>query len=174
MYTEVHMDIVSHGLWGGIAFGRKSKKTFLQSFFFGISPDLFSFGVFFVLNILGVHPRPDFSNGLPSPSVIPEYIHSLYDFTHSLIVFGVVFGLVWLFRKKPFLPLAAWGLHILIDIPTHSFDFFPTPFLWPISDFGVDGISWGTPIIWYSNFGLLILLYAITIIKLIKEKRGSR
>jgi len=166
------MDIVSHGLWGGIAFGRRNKKAFAQSFFFGISPDLFSFGILTIASFLGIGPpRPDFSDGLPSPSAIPEYVHSLYDFTHSLIVFGIVFGLVWLFRKKPFLPLAAWGLHILVDIPTHSFDFFPTPFLWPVSEFRVDGISWGTPIIWYTNLALLAILYAIVIIRKMRDKK---
>jgi hypothetical protein len=43
--------------------------------------------------------------------------------------------------------LAAWGLHILIDIPTHSLALFPTPFLWPVSDFKVNGIGWDNPII---------------------------
>jgi hypothetical protein len=36
------MDVISHGLWGGVAFGRKNKKYFWWSFGFGIMPDLLS------------------------------------------------------------------------------------------------------------------------------------
>lgn len=48
------MDIISHGLWGGIAFGRKNKKDFWQSFAFGVMPDLLAFGVLTVATTLGV------------------------------------------------------------------------------------------------------------------------
>jgi hypothetical protein len=37
---------------------------------------------------------------------------------------------------------AAWALHILIDIPTHSRKHWGPRFLWPLSDVTVDGISW--------------------------------
>ncbi|MFZ1626633.1 MAG: hypothetical protein WAT81_02400 [Candidatus Moraniibacteriota bacterium] len=46
------MDIFSHGLYGGIAFGRRSRPRYWLAFFFGIAPDLFSFGLFFVLTLL--------------------------------------------------------------------------------------------------------------------------
>ena len=39
------MDIVSHGLWGAIAFGRKSRSSFWLAFLIGLAPDLFSFGI---------------------------------------------------------------------------------------------------------------------------------
>ncbi len=42
------MDIVSHGLWGGAAFGRKNKKSFWVAFLFGVLPDLLAFGPFFI------------------------------------------------------------------------------------------------------------------------------
>ena len=37
------MDIVSHGLWGSIAFGRKSRSSFWMAFVIGMAPDIFSF-----------------------------------------------------------------------------------------------------------------------------------
>jgi hypothetical protein len=37
---------------------------------------------------------------------------------------------------------AAWALHILIDIPTHSRKHWAPKFLWPLSDVTVDGVSW--------------------------------
>lgn len=153
------MDIISHGLWGGVVFGRKNRKTFWQALGFGILPDLLSFGLFTIADVLGMVSGPDWGKGHPDPSSIPQIIHTLYNFTHSFIVFAGVFGLVWIFRRKPFLPMFAWGLHILLDIPTHSTSFFPTPFLFPVSDFVVNGISWGQPIIFYPNITFLFLCY---------------
>lgn len=155
------MDIVSHGLWGGIAFGRKRKNLYWWAFGFGVMPDLLSFGIYTAANVLGLVSGPDWERGLPDPTVIPQFIHTLYNFTHSLIIFALVFGLVWFLRRKPFLPLLAWGLHILIDIPTHSAAFFPTPFLWPVSNFMVNGVNWGQPIIFYPDVILLAAGYSI-------------
>jgi len=154
------MDILSHGLWGGLAFGRKSKLAFFLSLFLGVMPDLFSFGLFFIMSFLGIVTKPDWGQGLPDPQTIPPVIHSLYNITHSLIVFAFVFIVIWFWNRKPFYPLVAWGLHILMDIPTHSINFFPTPFLWPQSDFVVNGINWSHPAIFYSNVFLLVLGYS--------------
>lgn len=155
------MDIVSHGLWGGLALGRTSRRSFWTAFGFGTVPDLFSFGLVFA-NGLWVHGL-DFFNGMghpPDPSLIPAYVYSLYNATHSLVVFALVFGLVWLVRGKPLMELGAWGLHIAVDIFTHSEAFFPTPFLWPLSDLRVDGVPWSDPRIFFSNVLLLAALYA--------------
>lgn len=155
------MDIVSHGLWGGLALGRASRRSFWTAFGFGTLPDLFSFGLVFANGLL-VHGL-DFFNGLghpPAPSLIPAYVYSLYNATHSLVVFALVFGLVWLMRGKPLMELGAWGLHIAVDIFTHSEAFFPTPFLWPLSDLRVDGVPWSDPRIFFSNVLLLAALYA--------------
>lgn len=154
------MDILSHGLWGGIAFGRKSRSRYWLAFLLGVAPDLLSFGIFF-FDRLFTHGFSDFADrtGPPDPSSIPLYVYSLYDATHSLVVFATVFALAWFFFKKPMGELGAWGLHILVDIPTHSDRFFPTPFLWPVSDFHVNGRSWGTPEIFFPNVVLLLTLY---------------
>ena len=79
--------------------------------------------------------------------------------THSFVVFLAVFALLWLVTKRPVWELGAWGLHVLVDIPTHSFAFFPTPFLWPLSDWKVDGWQWNQSTILIPNFTLLVLLY---------------
>ncbi|MCC6290864.1 hypothetical protein IT398_02265 [Candidatus Nomurabacteria bacterium] len=154
------MDILSHGLYGGIAFGRSRRRQFWQSFFFGVMPDLFSFGIFTAATVLGLVSGPDWSAGTPDPSAIPAYVHTLYNITHSLVIAGVVIVAVRLLRRKFFFPLFAWPLHILVDIPTHSDAFFPTPFLWPLSDFYINGVSWGTPYILLPNIALLAVLYA--------------
>ena len=153
------MDIVSHGLWGSLAFGRKNRGSFWLAFGIGLAPDLFSFGVLWAAATLGLSPKPDFSHGIPPESSIPPYVHHLYDVTHSFVVFLAVFALLWLLAKRPVWELGAWGLHVLVDIPTHSFAFFPTPFLWPLSDWKFDGWQWSQPVILIPNFTVLFLLY---------------
>ncbi len=153
------MDIISHGLYGGIAFGRESRISYGWAFLYGILPDLLSFGILFILTFLNISSSPDWGNGPPDPASIPLYVHKLYDITHSFITAGIVIGLVWYLRGKPLLELFAWPLHILVDIPTHSQAFFPTPFLWPLSDFTINGISWSTPFIFLSNIAILFTLY---------------
>ena len=152
------MDIVSHGLWGSVAFGRKNRRLFWLAFFFGIMPDLFSFGIFFIERILTGNISFEHS-GPPDPALIPAYVDTLYNFTHSLVIFALVFGIVWFFCKQPFIPLLAWCFHIVLDIFTHSSAFFPTPFLWPISEYRFDGVSWGHPSIFIPNLILLALAY---------------
>ena len=155
------MDVISHGLWGGIAFGRKNPKNYLIAFLIGMSPDIFSFGIFTIAKILGFSKEVDFSSGHMDQNLIPQYVSILYNITHSMIIFAVVFCVVWFFLKKPYWLLGAWFLHILIDIPSHSFSFFPTPFLWPISNFKINGINWGNPIIFFPDVIILILIYVI-------------
>lgn len=121
------MDIISHGLWGSLAFGRTNKLQFLLAFLIGIAPDLFSFGLYSLLIWLGVERGVSWSGGPPPVSAIPEYVAVLYNLTHSLIIFLAVFGLVYLFTRRPIVILLAWPLHILVDIFTHSLEFFPTP-----------------------------------------------
>lgn len=153
------MDIISHGLWGGAAFGRKSRGSFWLAFLFGVMPDIFSFGILWAANILGISQRPNWENGSPDMSLIPEYVGHLYNVTHSLIIFSIVFAVVWFILKRPLWELSAWSLHIVFDIFTHSSKFFPTPFLWPVSDFKVNSISWASPYIFFPDVALLIVVY---------------
>lgn len=154
------MDIISHGLYGGVAFGRRSRKSFWLSFFFGVAPDLLSFGIFTVGSWVGIFEHPDWSSGRhPDPSQIPQFVHGLYNLTHSFVIFAIIFGVVWLIRKKPLYEMLGWPLHILVDIPTHSDKFFPTPFLWPVSNYHVDGHPWSSPEIFIPNVILIISLY---------------
>jgi len=153
------MDIISHGLWGSLLVGRQNKTQFWLAFFFGVAPDLFSFGIFTVLTLLGINSRPDWSAGPPPMEAIPAYINTFYNITHSLIIFLIIFTLVSLILKKPLWVMLAWPLHILLDIFTHSSEFFPTPFLWPVASYTFNGIGWGTPSIFFTNWGLLLILY---------------
>ncbi len=165
------MDTLSHGLWGSFAFGRRSKKSFLLAFLFGIAPDLFSFGPFFVGSVFGLFTRPPFSSTPPPENAIPFFVHLLYRPTHSFIIFAAAFFIVWLIRQKPLWEMSAWGLHVLYDIPFHEQRFFPTPFLWPVSSYTVDGVSWAHPLVFIPNVAALI---ALSVIFLYRKKRAKK
>jgi hypothetical protein len=47
-----------------------------------------------------------------------------------------------------------------MDIVSHAKDFFPTPFLWPLSDARIDGVPWSEAMAFLPNVLLLALLYA--------------
>jgi hypothetical protein len=51
--------------------------------------------------MLGVAEQPDFSHGTPPESSIPQYVHHLYNITHSLVVFLFLFIVVWALVKRP-------------------------------------------------------------------------
>lgn len=153
------MDIISHGLWGSITFGRKNRRSFWLAFLFGILPDFLAFAPVTLAMILGLSNHEWQFGEPPNPAGFPTYIYQVYNISHSLIVFAIVFIALWIIFRRPIWEFSAWGLHILFDIPTHSTAFFPTPFLWPVSDLQLSGISWGQPIIFVPNVILLITLY---------------
>ncbi|MBI2450808.1 MAG: metal-dependent hydrolase [Parcubacteria group bacterium] len=170
------MDVFSHGLWSGAvykALNIKKKKNFnvWLAAFWGVFPDLFAFTIPFVWLFWNLFtggmrfadfPRPEESEP-PTETRFPIFnlAAHLYNFSHSLLVFSLIFGVFWWIYKQPQWELGAWLLHILIDIPTHSYKFFPTPFLWPVSSWKFNGIIWGTRWFIIANYLLLVIVYII-------------
>ena len=157
------MDIFAHTLWSAasakVVKDRTQKiKSIGLAAFFGVAPDFFAFGPFIILWFLRNGLTAPWPQEPPGDHIIPQYVHELYHISHSLVIFAAVFALVWLIRRKPYWELSAWALHILIDIPTHTSLFFPTPFLWPLSSFQVSGIKWSTPWFMILNYSALILV----------------
>lgn len=152
------MDILSHGLWGGIIWGRKNRKNFWLSFAFGIAPDALSFGIFTLLKVFNLEEG---GFGKPELHSIPQYIHTLYNITHSFVIFVIIFALAYFIFKRPIWEMLAWPFHIFLDMFTHSSEFFPTPFAWPFHHTIVEGIPWSTPIIFFTNTFFLVLIYLV-------------
>ena len=71
----------------------------------------------------------------------------------------LLINIIYLIKKKFHVFLLGWPLHILIDVPTHSSKIFPTPFLFPISNYTFNGISWGNPIFMLINYSALFIVY---------------
>lgn len=164
------MDVFSHGLWGfAISYPQAKKnkqpKRALWGLVLGMLPDVIPFlpvQLYFLLS------RSSFSPSLffPEPQhwVFSWAIES-YNYTHSLVLFVVVLSIVTVIRRYRNLPLIwwplmAWGLHILMDIPTHP-DFFSTPFLFPLSSFTLAGrgVSWANPWVFGLNWAAIALTY---------------
>lgn len=137
----------------------RSERNRWLAVLFGIAPDLVSFGPMFLARFI-FNFRSSWMMK-PNISQIPAYVFGAYNWTHSLVIFGLVFGLIWLIRRKIFYPILGWLLHILIDIPSHSIKFFPTPFLWPIFGFRINGLSWADPWFMVINYAALIAVYLI-------------
>jgi hypothetical protein len=169
------MDIFSHGLWAGAAYkaiNKKVKKPFniKMAVFWGVFPDLFAFTVGFMwlfanlifgdLSFSGL-PRPQEAEPAPQDTLpIFRLTSTLYNISHSAIIFLIVFGILFLIFRRPIWELGGWLIHIFLDIPTHSYRFFPTPVLWPLSGWKFDGLSWATPWFLIVNYAAIIIVYS--------------
>ena len=169
------MDIISHSAWSFLAAKAINVKKVERPLrpwhvvFWGIAPDLFSFAIFFFWVIKSIafgETSPELvPSGTDEPVVDGKYSISmvtaaLYSMSHSIIIFFAIFVIVLLLRRRPYWEMLGWGLHILIDVPTHSYHFYPTPVLWPLSEWKFDGISWATPWLIIANYCALIMVIA--------------
>lgn len=94
------------------------------------------------------------------PDWVALWSHHLHCLMHSAVVAGAVTalcrlrgGAIW---RACRLPLAGWWLHVVIDVFTHSVDFYPVPVLYPFSDAAFDGLAWNTP--WFMALNYVALL----------------
>jgi len=168
------MDIFSHGAWavagGKLAekkIGRPLRTWLLASW--GVFPDLFAFAIPFIwvsVEILSgdVHVSQISKPGDTEPPVflsstkIFRLASALYDVSHSLFVFAGALFLAYIMLKKIPWEMFGWLLHVLMDVPTHPYNFFPTPLFWPLSEWKfTHGFSWGQP--WFMAFDIAALLF---------------
>ena len=149
------MDTISHALWGKGLFGYRKYKWL--PLFFGAIPDLASFGIYFLYNLI-VNPTT-MKMGKPELLEIPSWVFSLYNFTHSLIIVILFIFIAYILKRDFCFSMLAWPFHIILDFFTHSIEYFPTPILWPISNYRFDGIPWSVPSIWFANIIFILLLF---------------
>ena len=120
----------------------------------------------------------------------------LYHISHSLIIFFTLFFLTWIicwyrFTRKqkseihtldnahhqkshctPCWEMTGWFIHIVTDIPTHSSTFYPTLFLWPLSDWCFNGASWGNMQFIITNYTALLIVFIV--LRFFKRAKGKR
>ncbi len=181
------MDIFSHAFWTAVAAkGANSKIHYLRevkplkvawAVLWGVVPDIFAFAPLFVSLLLGLFlgigdvqwdklPRPTDTEpfGPPDSLFIFRLTQTLYSISHSLVTFAVVFAAAWFLRRRVRWEMLGWLLHVLIDVPTHSYRFYPTPVLWPLLDWKFNGISWGEPWFLFGNYfaiAIMLVIYAV-------------
>jgi hypothetical protein len=187
------MDTLAHGLWATVAsksVNMRTPRTLKTGWMalWGIMPDLFAFTpvllwMIWQMSYHGVPfsdiPRPETMSADERKGIfIFRATQTLYHFSHSIVIFAVLFALVWLWRRyrfsrssesaaalgkqltgRPYFEMTGWLLHVLLDIPTHSAEFYPTLFLWPLSGFHFDGNSWGNLPFMIGNYLCLLAAF---------------
>ncbi|MDP6907118.1 MAG: metal-dependent hydrolase [Candidatus Thalassarchaeaceae archaeon] len=170
------MDVISHWFMGsGVTQGR---AKFWVAGSMGVLPDLLVFVPNTIILLLSGSSRPDVDDSTVTGD-FGWYAWEAYQITHSLfwITIGFLFTW-WYFEKKgvnqyfftnsslsardaSFWLWLPWLLHILNDIPTHTKQFFPTPFVAPISDITFDGVRWSTPWVWFTNLAIILVIWGV-------------
>ena len=108
------MDTLFHGLLTYLIFRKKKYK--FKAGFWGMVPDFFPAVSLIYFIYLGFLNNFGFFNIFLYREALPIYL-----FSHSLTPYLIISLGLLVFKKKEFwLPLAGGGLHILVDILTHS------------------------------------------------------
>ena len=168
-YRTDTTDILAHTLWAGagmVALGRRvpiAPRTIAAGMALAALPDLLH-----LLPIVGwwwfgngaaaamlAHAFPVPGELPPLPPLVAAWSYHLHCTMHSVFVVGAVTLLLWALTRSLWLPLLGWWLHLAIDVPTHSAEFFPTPILYPFSERGFDGLAWNTPWFMVVNYAAL-------------------
>lgn len=166
------MDILAHALWataGVVAAHRRwpiAPRTAVATVALAVTPDLGH-----MLPMLGWSIAGDgsFANlwryaiALPGqepavPPVVAMMSHHFHCILHSAIVAGLVTLLLFFALRRLWLPLLGWWSHIVIDIFSHSSDFYPAPVFYPFTQRGFDGIAWNTPWFMALNYTALAVV----------------
>ena len=153
------MDIFAHTLWAGAGVTLANRRwpmaprTLALTMVLAALPD-----VFHLLPIAGWWVFGDgslavlraYAIAVPGqepflPPIVNLWSHHLHCVAHSAIVAGAVTLLLWAMRRSLWIPLLGWWSHIVIDVFTHSADYYPSPVLYPITQRGFDGLAWNTP-----------------------------
>ena len=94
------------------------------------------------------------------PAWVQFWSHHLHCVMHSSPVAVLVGVVLWFVRRGAVMALLGWASHIVIDVFTHSADYFPVAVFYPFSDRGFDGIAWTTPWFMALNYGSLATFWA--------------
>jgi hypothetical protein len=153
------MDLVAHALWAGIGVAAMRRRRPIapvvaaSAVAMAALPDvlhllpiagwwLFVGGKFAMLL--------EYAAAVPGqepnlPQWLQLWSHHLHCVMHSAPVAGLVGLVVWAAMRSMWIPLLGWWSHIVIDVFTHSADYYAVPVLYPFTYRGFDGIAWTTP-----------------------------
>jgi hypothetical protein len=163
------MDILAHTLWAGVgvALLRRRKpitpRTAVATMALAALPDVFQMLPVLLWGLLGagsLEAIKAFAVAIPGqepllPPLVFLVSHTLHCSAHSALVAGLVTLVAWHFKPVLLVPLLGWWSHIVIDVFTHSADYYASPVLYPLTERGFDGIAWITP--WFMVANYLVL-----------------
>ena len=72
------------------------------------------------------------------PTMVARMAHHLHCIMHSAVIAGTITVLVWTVHRSLWIPLLACWSHIVLDVFTHSDDYYPSPVFYPITYWGFD------------------------------------
>ncbi len=163
------MDIFAHALWtgAGMALARRrmpiAPRTMALTVGLATVPDLLH-----LLPIIGWWLGGDatfavvraYAIAVPGqepalPPLVNLWSHHLHCITHSAVVASAVTLLSWVVLRSLWIPLLGWWSHIVIDLFTHSADYYPVQVLYPLSDRSFNGLAWNTPWFLLLNYVLI-------------------
>jgi hypothetical protein len=163
------VDILAHSLWAGagLALARHrwpaQARTVALTMTLAALPDVFHLlpilawwiagdGTFATLLAYAIAVPGQEPALPPSVNLLSHHLHCI---AHSAIVAAVVTLLLWRVLRSLWLPLLGWWSHIVIDVFTHSAQYYPAPVLYPITQRGFDGLAWNTP--WFLVLNYVVL-----------------
>ena len=168
------MDIVAHALWAGAAgtWSRRRQagvggKTIAAMVAFAVLPDLvplapalaMSFTDAAPLQFLYAHITAVPMSEPRMPPWADALAHHLHCSFHSVIIAALVTLGAWWKMRGLLLPLMGWWLHIALDVPTHSDDYYAVPIFYPLTYWGFDGVAWTAPWMLALNYFALAVAY---------------
>lgn len=165
------MDLLAHALWAGVAGESLRRRGQLGptglSALIGLTvlPDVVqALPVAAWSLVSGRFPGLlwDFAVAHPGqepilPDLVQALSHHLHCTGHSAIMAGLATVLALAVGWRHAVVLTGWWLHIVIDVFTHSADFYPVPVLYPLTLQGFDGLAWNTPGFQLVNYLALLL-----------------
>jgi hypothetical protein len=164
------MDTFSHAGWGFAALHSKRGLAWWGALA-GAAPDLLFFIPSRIEGLIekgwmglttGAEPGVWRADGPPLPPELVEAYYRYYIKSHSLVFLTLAVAILFLTRARRWAWLAApYGLHILMDIPTH--ERYQTQPFYPLSSWSIQGLTWGDPRIFWPNVIALVLTLAIVI-----------
>ena len=162
------MDILSHILIGRIISSNQIKKAQIFTMVFSFLPDLGQIPFYLVLGYENARPFlfPYNSDWIGTRSLHPV-LTAMWDIPHSFFFLFLIILPVITYFKIPKISFFAYGLHLLIDIPTHTGEWMIRPF-YPFN-FAIPGITdaWAWPV-WAFILSWTILGIIIFSLKFLK------
>ena len=157
------MDVVAHGLWAGIgvALARHrwpiSRRTAAATVALAIVPDLAQLAPLLAVALASGQFDVLRAYAHALPALVAMLAHHLHCILHSAVIAGAVTVLVRCRLGRIWIPLWGWWSHIVIDVFTHSADYYPVPVLYPFTQRGFDGLAWNTPWFLALNYAAIVL-----------------